>query len=78
MKVNIYIKIKLHQFVNGKSISNFHIWPYMALGGGEMISDVFLDHSTFAQPPSRLVNCKGATLSFSFYFNMKICFGYLF
>ncbi|KAG7010312.1 Cysteine desulfurase 1, chloroplastic, partial [Cucurbita argyrosperma subsp. argyrosperma] len=23
------------------------------LGGGEMISDVFLDHSTFAEPPSR-------------------------
>ena len=26
------------------------------LGGGEMISDVFLDHSTYAEPPSRLVN----------------------
>lgn len=25
--------------------------PYM--GGGEMIADVFLDHSTFAEPPSR-------------------------
>lgn len=25
------------------------------LGGGEMISDVFLDHSTYADPPSRLV-----------------------
>lgn len=24
-------------------------------GGGEMISDVFLDHSTYADPPSRLV-----------------------
>lgn len=23
------------------------------LGGGEMISDVFLDHSTYAEPPSR-------------------------
>lgn len=23
-------------------------------GGGEMISDVFLDHSTYADPPSRL------------------------
>ncbi|RWR92240.1 cysteine desulfurase 1, chloroplastic [Cinnamomum micranthum f. kanehirae] len=26
------------------------------LGGGEMISDVFLDHSTYAEPPSRYVN----------------------
>lgn len=25
------------------------------LGGGEMISDVFLDHSTYAEPPSRFV-----------------------
>lgn len=25
--------------------------PYM--GGGEMIQDVFLDHSTYAAPPSR-------------------------
>ena len=23
------------------------------LGGGEMIQDVFLDHSTYAEPPSR-------------------------
>ncbi|MCH99447.1 cysteine desulfurase 2 chloroplastic-like, partial [Trifolium medium] len=23
------------------------------LGGGEMISDVYLDHSTYAEPPSR-------------------------
>ncbi|KAK3027405.1 hypothetical protein RJ639_042084 [Escallonia herrerae] len=26
-------------------------------GGGEMIFDVFLDHSTYAEPPSRLVSC---------------------
>lgn len=25
-------------------------------GGGEMISEVFLDHSTYADPPSRLIN----------------------
>lgn len=25
------------------------------VGGGEMISDVFLDHSTYLDPPSRLV-----------------------
>lgn len=29
---------------------------YSVLGGGEMISDVFLDHSTYAEPPSRYVN----------------------
>ncbi|KAL4018319.1 hypothetical protein IC575_021910 [Cucumis melo] len=46
------MKIKLHQFVFRKSVSNFHIWSYMALSGGEMISNVFLDNSTFAQPPS--------------------------
>ena len=27
--------------------------PWM--GGGEMIQDVFLDHSTYADPPSRFV-----------------------
>lgn len=27
---------------------------FLLLGGGEMISDVFLDHSTYAEPPSRL------------------------
>lgn len=27
-------------------------------GGGEMISDVYLDHSTYTEPPSRLVACK--------------------
>lgn len=46
----------------------------MALGGGEMISDVFLDHSTYAEPPSRLVNCKRAILYFSLYFNLTIIF----
>lgn len=25
-------------------------------GGGEMIADVFLDHSTYAEPPSRSVS----------------------
>lgn len=51
----------------------------MALGGGEMISDVFLDHSTFAEPPSRLVNGEGALLSFSLNFNiLKIYYRYLF
>lgn len=35
------------------------------LGGGEMISDVFLDHSTFAEPPSRLVS----DLEFTFFFD---------
>jgi hypothetical protein len=27
-----------------------------SLGGGEMISDVYLDYSTYAEPPSRLVS----------------------
>ncbi|KEH35237.1 SufS subfamily cysteine desulfurase [Medicago truncatula] len=34
------------------------------LGGGEMISDVYLDHSTYAEPPSRFVNF--------FFFNSSI------
>lgn len=29
---------------------------FLFSGGGEMISDVFLDHSTYAEPPSRFVN----------------------
>lgn len=29
--------------------------PLLVLGGGEMISDVYLDHSTYAEPPSRFV-----------------------
>ena len=32
------------------------IWHALSLsGGGEMISDVYLDYSTYADPPSRLV-----------------------
>lgn len=27
---------------------------FCCVGGGEMIADVFLDHSTYAEPPSRL------------------------
>ncbi|CBI24308.3 hypothetical protein VitviT2T_008761 [Vitis vinifera] len=38
-------------FLYGKSDLLFAMPPF--LGGGEMISDVFLDHSTFAEPPSR-------------------------
>lgn len=34
--------------------------PWM--GGGEMIQDVFLDHSTYADPPSRCV-CAGRVVS---------------
>lgn len=29
----------------------------LSAGGGEMISDVYLDHSTYAEPPSRLGVC---------------------
>ncbi|KAJ8758730.1 hypothetical protein K2173_000451 [Erythroxylum novogranatense] len=38
-------------FLYGKSEILSSMPPF--LGGGEMISDVFLDHSTFADPPSR-------------------------
>ncbi|KAH9790345.1 cysteine desulfurase 1 [Citrus sinensis] len=38
-------------FLFGKSDLLSAMPPF--LGGGEMISDVFLDHSTFADPPSR-------------------------
>ncbi|XP_044483629.1 cysteine desulfurase 1, chloroplastic [Mangifera indica] len=38
-------------FLYGKSELLSAMPPF--LGGGEMISDVFLDHSTFADPPSR-------------------------
>ncbi|XWS52645.1 hypothetical protein CRYUN_Cryun11dG0088600 [Craigia yunnanensis] len=40
-------------FLFGKSNLLSAMPPF--LGGGEMISDVFLDHSTYAEPPSRLV-----------------------
>ncbi|CAI9787190.1 unnamed protein product [Fraxinus pennsylvanica] len=38
-------------FLYGKSDLLSAMPPF--LGGGEMIADVFLDHSTFAEPPSR-------------------------
>ncbi|WRX33108.1 Aminotransferase class V domain - like 10 [Theobroma cacao] len=38
-------------FLFGKSYLLSAMPPF--LGGGEMISDVFLDHSTYAEPPSR-------------------------
>ncbi|CAN7019575.1 hypothetical protein BRARA_F00530 [Brassica rapa] len=38
-------------FLYGKSDLLLAMPPF--LGGGEMISDVFLDHSTYAEPPSR-------------------------
>ncbi|KAL6124821.1 hypothetical protein ACLB2K_077330 [Fragaria x ananassa] len=38
-------------FLYGKSDLLSSMPPF--LGGGEMISDVFLDHSTYAEPPSR-------------------------
>ncbi|KAF4356281.1 hypothetical protein F8388_000728 [Cannabis sativa] len=38
-------------FLYGKSHLLSSMPPF--LGGGEMISDVFLDHSTYAEPPSR-------------------------
>ncbi|XP_057505303.1 cysteine desulfurase 1, chloroplastic-like isoform X2 [Actinidia eriantha] len=38
-------------FLYGKSELLFAMPPF--LGGGEMISDVYLDHSTYAEPPSR-------------------------
>ncbi|KAK3003058.1 hypothetical protein RJ639_018940 [Escallonia herrerae] len=38
-------------FLYGKSQLLSDMPPF--LGGGEMISDVFLDHSTYAEPPSR-------------------------
>ncbi|KAJ6670918.1 CYSTEINE DESULFURASE [Salix viminalis] len=38
-------------FLYGKSDILSAMPPF--LGGGEMISDVFLDHSTYAEPPSR-------------------------
>ncbi|KAH1033636.1 hypothetical protein J1N35_045810 [Gossypium stocksii] len=38
-------------FLFGKSNLLLSMPPF--LGGGEMISDVFLDHSTYAEPPSR-------------------------
>ncbi|KAK8515674.1 hypothetical protein V6N13_139358 [Hibiscus sabdariffa] len=38
-------------FLFGKSNLLLDMPPF--LGGGEMISDVFLDHSTYAEPPSR-------------------------
>lgn len=41
---------------NLQAVSNFFFFLPISTGGGEMISDVFLDHSTFADPPSRLVD----------------------
>ncbi|CAN6678577.1 unnamed protein product [Malus baccata var. baccata] len=41
-------------FLYGKSDILSAMPPF--LGGGEMISDVFYDHSTYQEPPSRLVN----------------------
>ncbi|KAF9594569.1 hypothetical protein IFM89_033539 [Coptis chinensis] len=41
-------------FLYGKSGILSGMPPF--LGGGEMISDVFLDYSTYAEPPSRLMN----------------------
>lgn len=41
-------------FQSTKKEREFIFSPFV--GGGEMISDVFLDHSTYAEPPSRLVN----------------------
>jgi cysteine desulfurase/selenocysteine lyase len=38
-------------FLYGKSELLTSMPPF--LGGGEMIADVFLDHSTYAEPPSR-------------------------
>ncbi|XP_077236993.1 cysteine desulfurase 1, chloroplastic-like [Tasmannia lanceolata] len=38
-------------FLYGKSTLLSSMPPF--LGGGEMIADVFLDHSTYAEPPSR-------------------------
>lgn len=38
-------------FLYGKTDILCNMPPF--LGGGEMISDVFLDHSTYAEPPSR-------------------------
>ncbi|XP_031499078.1 cysteine desulfurase 1, chloroplastic [Nymphaea colorata] len=38
-------------FLYGKSETLATMPPF--LGGGEMIADVFLDHSTYAEPPSR-------------------------
>ncbi|KAF3794364.1 Cysteine desulfurase 1 [Nymphaea thermarum] len=38
-------------FLYGKSETLARMPPF--LGGGEMIADVFLDHSTYAEPPSR-------------------------
>ncbi|KAI9185172.1 hypothetical protein LWI28_004991 [Acer negundo] len=40
-------------FLYGKSDLLSAMSPF--LGGGEMISDVFLDHPTYAEPPSGLV-----------------------
>lgn len=34
---------------------NALVMLFWITGGGEMIADVFLDHSTYAEPPSRLV-----------------------
>ena len=42
------------------------------LGGGEMISDVFLDHSTYAEPPSRLVNLFLFLTKFILYTNVHV------
>lgn len=37
-------------------VYSHYIILLLFLGGGEMISDVFYDHSTYQEPPSRLVN----------------------
>ncbi|KAH7566092.1 hypothetical protein JRO89_XS08G0083500 [Xanthoceras sorbifolium] len=48
-------------FLYGKSDLLSAMPPF--LGGGEMISDVFLDHSTYADPPSRRCCKLGENLS---------------
>lgn len=44
------------QMVTYELFQTFFFFLPISTGGGEMISEVFLDHSTFADPPSRLVD----------------------
>ena len=73
---SIYIKITctgiiqmqvLFEFV----VENMPLLFTVSAGGGEMISDVFLDHSTYADPPSRLVVCILLSLKLMSYSDRK-------
>lgn len=56
--MNFFQCLVVYMIRLGREVINIHTRLYYCLyaGGGEMIVDVFCDRSTYAGPPSRLVN----------------------